>query len=64
MKLPTHAADPPGDIRKTVALDPDIRPVLDRIVAKRQKTSKKHIHAMLCPKSETTRKAIVAAILV
>lgn len=43
MKLPTHAADPPGDIRKTVALDPDIRPILDRIVAKRQKTSKKHI---------------------
>ena len=43
MKLLTHAADPPDDIRKTVALDPDIRPILDRMVAKRQKTSKKHI---------------------
>jgi hypothetical protein len=43
MKLLTHAADPPDDIRKTVALDPDVRPALDRMVANRQKTSKKHI---------------------
>jgi len=43
LKILTHAADPPDDIRKTVALDSDIRPVLDRMVAKRQKTSKKHI---------------------